>query len=145
MKIRNGFVSNSSSASFIVIWSTVDGENMSIDSALGKLFCSSGIFYDDKSDKISVWVGDKWEGDKFIPLLDVKEKIENSEQIFDEDEKIYLEIMKKTKKNDSKFITTFWTSMFNDARDFGPIASAFIMALSANNQDFDFKVKVVED
>jgi len=123
MKIRQGFVSNSSSASFIVHWRVKDfGEKFTIKRAFSKLY---QVFeYDEEKDEID------WEKAKYDVHL--KPKLE------------YIE--KFTKINaDGSFVTNFFTSMLNEPDDFGDVAKSFIMALMVYSDNFQIIDTKVED
>jgi len=94
MKIRRGFVSNSSSASFVVIWSDSEYDAHDTPSLFDIL---SRIF-------------PKWQ--------------ETREQYIDY-------ILQRTQKSLvwNTFCTTFYTTMYNDATDFGPEAMQFLTEL----------------
>ena len=113
MKQRNGFVSNSSSASFVVRW-TWKGENIekkTLEDAIKKI--------------LPMW------------MLDSEKK---------EFDGIYGEIKKAldgTRDNDWFYETSFFTTMYNCAEDFGPAAALFVVELLAN--DFKIDVSIEED
>lgn len=114
MKIRNGFVSNSSSGSFILHWrARTFGEEISIVEAIGKVFC---VWFNPDTKEI------RWED---FWNHEVKPKVE--------------EIINATVKNvDGSFTTTFWTSMVNSPEDFGEAAKSLVMGIIANeNGDFE--------
>lgn len=121
MKTRIGFVSNSSSASFIVTWRCrgLDSED-GIELALGSLFDLWNFEYDDEEHKID-W-GEISEHD--TGFWGSKSSIK----------KIVTDIMEQTEDlGDGKFKTTIWTSMMNDFRDFGPNIQHFMMAMAVQN------------
>ena len=107
MKMRNGFVSNSSSASFIIRW-RFDGEPENEKNAFDEAFC---LLFDvghgeDYAPDFSIW-------------KDMKE--------------IYDELRKKTKyEGHGEFESAFWTCMYNDIQDFGPAAAYLNLALDIN-------------
>jgi len=110
VKTRNGFVSNSSSASFIIQWrinGPVDtGEN--INSALRLLFDMS------REDTVS---------DIF---MDIGQERFSYQHFFDYIENRSKEISKGT------FETTFFTVMMNTMADFGPEALLLLSSLEMN-------------
>jgi hypothetical protein len=110
MKIRNGFVSNSSSASFIVHWRMrTMGKEVGIKQALSSVF-DACVYSDETKD----W---SWDDSYFI----------------DGYKKTFEEIMEKTEQNhDGSFTTKFWTSMMNSPSDFGTAATELVMALIVN-------------
>ena len=112
MKIRNGFVSNSSSGSFILNWRMrTFGKEANIQRAVGEAF---KVFFKEGTDEID------WEG---TWNKEVQPKVE--------------EVFKNTVKNyDGSFTSTFWTSMANSAEDYGEAAKSLVIGLVANN-DFE--------
>ena len=117
MKRRNGFVSNSSSASFIIHWRIKGfGEEFSIKEAILKLMDSYRYFVEE---------------DKFVPLY--KENTENEESI--KEKTMMEEIEKDTVKNkDGSYTTTFYTYMKNSMDDFGEAAKSMTIALVGNDK-----------
>ena len=125
MKIRTGFVSNSSSASFIVNWRCNWMNKEDGDGLEWALYCLMDIWnkrYDDEENKI-VWNirddhkdhtfwGSTAEMKKYI-----EEIIRNTEAIDDE----------------GRYCTRIFTSMMNDYRDFGPAIQSFMMAMGIAN------------
>ena len=114
MKKRMGFVSNSSSASFVVHWRMRSlGEKVTIKKALSHLFDISS--YDEGTDKVN-W-NDNW-------TKQYKDVIE------------YATNMSKL-NYDGSFTTLFSTVMMNTYDDFGNEAKSLILALVA---DDDFQI-----
>lgn len=104
MKIRNGFVSNSSSASFIVRWKLVDSEENDQEKLFNEAFCALyGPFSnDDGSPDLETW-------------FELKEDYES--------------LKKHTKFSNGIFETIFSTSMLNSLKDLGPTAALFNFVL----------------
>lgn len=123
MKQRNGFVSNSSSASFIVHWRVRSmGDNYSIARALAKLFDIYSSFEDDKFN----WEKSEWEASGW------KDKIET--------------LIEETRRNDDgTFTSSFFTSMMNSPEDFGEAAKSLVMGLVTNYDEFQIIDTKVED
>lgn len=111
MKIRNGFVSNSSSGSFIMHWRMKTfGKKVTLQKAVGEVF---GIFFKDGTDEMD------WEN---TWNKEAKDKVEK--------------IIKDTVDNrDGTFTSIFWTSMVNNAEDFGEAAKSLVMGVVVDSDD----------
>jgi len=110
MKTRNGFVSNSSSASFIVHWRMrTMGEDINIKLALSKLY---DLYSYDDENKDVVW-------DEYNEGF--KDLFENA--------------VKNTKQNaDGSFTTEAFTGMLNDYDDFGEYVKSLVFAVVADEE-----------
>lgn len=121
MKNRTGFVSNSSSASFVINWRMKTfGQDLTLKKAISVLFDS--YIYKEETDE---WVaGTEW--DK-------------------KDEAKFEEIANATviNKNDT-FTTKFFTNMKNDMDDFGEAAKSLVINL-VGNENFEIIDAKVED
>jgi hypothetical protein len=114
MKIRTGFVSNSSSASFVVQWRCrVDNEKtLSVTEAVSLL-----LFDDLSLTDESGWPRTPQYAD---------ESRDNWNEF-----KIAKELIEKTKHlHDNVYETLFRTSMRNDVTSYGPAAGALMLALT---------------
>jgi hypothetical protein len=109
MKIRNGFVSNSSSASFIIHWRVKDfGADYSTKRALATLY---DISYSAEQDEYNF---ERWDTE-YKPRLECMEK--------------------QTQKNaNGTFTSTFFTSMLNNCDDFGTDASSLLLAIAVSDR-----------
>jgi hypothetical protein len=109
MKTRNGFVSNSSSASFIIHWRMrTMGEETNIQKALSNLY---ELYNYDEEKKDFVW-------DEYNE--EFKDRFEG--------------VMKRTKQNaDGSFTTDEFIGMLNDYDDFGKNVQSLVFALVAND------------
>ncbi len=110
MKVRMGFVSNSSSGSFIMHWRMrTMGKEVTKEKAIGKVF---GAFV--KEDGTIDWEN-TWNADRNEIMKDAIEKTE--------------------KNTDGSFATTFWTSMVNNGDDFGETAKSMLICIVADEED----------
>lgn len=111
MKKREGFVSNSSSTSFVVHWRMrVMGEKTNIKEALSRLY--DAYIYDIEKGDFN-WDENEWSKKAF------KEKFET--------------IIENTKQVESgSFVTSAWTSMLNSYDDLGEVIQSLVFALVAN-------------
>ena len=139
MKTINGFVSNSSSASFIIKWKAKENLNAS----LCDLFCLDGYGYIKKSNG------------KYKNLFDTKinefkwkQTVENSKweenYYFNYNKEDIDTIIENTRNlGDGFFETVFFTCMMNDYTDFGESCNKFVSALifsEAENKD----IRIIE-
>jgi len=112
MKIRNGFVSNSSSASFIIHWRHKGmGNKISVKEAVARIF---GVdYYFDKVTEMVDWT-QAWNKEAEEKYNNVVEYTENN--------------------NDGSYTTTFFTAMMNSADDFGDSARSMLIGLVTNGE-----------
>lgn len=106
-----GFVSNSSSGSFIMHWRVrTFGKNVTMNQAMSKVF---EVWLKEGTDEFD------WEN---TWNKEVNPKVE--------------EAIKATVQNaDGSFTTAFWTGMVNSAEDFGETAKSMVMGIIANQDD----------
>ena len=127
MKNRNGFVSNSSSGSFIMNWRMkAFGEPVSIKKAVGEAFGAPFKYIAETGELTEEF---DWEN---AWNKEVQAKVEKA--------------IEATELNENgTFTTTFWTSMVNSAEDFGETAKSLVMGLVADEDDrFEIIDKKVE-
>jgi len=121
MKTRMGFVSNSSSASFIITWKLDDD-----------MFADLEPHWSAKDRAIDLLMGTYSFKEKQGKLVLDENSIGCSR-----DKKIFKEILDSTEElSPNKFETTFWTCMFNGPADFGDASGAFCAAWIIENRKF---------
>ena len=121
MKSRNGFVSNSSSASFVIHWKFRDfGDKIDINECLSKMYDLGSVAPDVEmmQDGQFVW--------------------ENIYEDCQEHKDVVEYIKKESFRNiDGTFTTSFFTPMMNSHEDFGEAAQSFVLGLVTND---DFQI-----
>ena len=112
MKIRNGFVSNSSSASFIIHWRHKGmGNKISVKEAVARIF---GVDYNfNKETEMVDWTS-TWR-------KEAEEKYNNAVEYTEDND-------------DGSYTTTFFTTMMNSADDFGDSAKSMLIGLVTNDE-----------
>jgi hypothetical protein len=111
MKERQGFVSNSSSGSFIMHWRMrTFGKIVTAQRAIGEVF---GVYFKEGTDEID-WEN-TWNKESKVK---VEEAIEHT-----------------ITNVDGSFTSTFSTSMVNGPEDFGEAAKSLVMGIVANEYD----------
>jgi hypothetical protein len=136
MKLRQGFVSNSSSASFVIKWDVIDGRDIFLRH---EKYTKEIIYYLFGARN---W-GNTEETYAWLPLKSI--------DMFKEEEPELCEQIDRIVKNtifDPKFgfTTDFLTAMHNDFRDFGKDAPIFLMALMVETRAGDgvFRLQSVD-
>jgi len=129
MKVRTGFVSNSSSASFVVKWRENDHHKSdSPDEAIAYLFNLS--YYSE---------------DECIYTVDKKKRLGDGEgdwDLMDNAQTVAEWALKNTEEIDGHYETSGWTSMMNSYADFPYQMAFFLFALDStrNIEIFDKKI-----
>lgn len=118
MKKRNGFVSNSSSANFVVVWKSNEDFGDDLVLAIGCLFDFSG----NKS-----WETDPGQFDDNELLKDARL------------------ILSRTRKIGKVYETIFFATMYNNINDFDPAAKSLLMALAIEAGPFELLYTRVEN
>jgi len=135
MKSRNGFVSNSSSASFVVHWKYRGfGEEVDILTALKIMYDLYGKWDGETGDRRQLSIVD---GGDFV-----WENISDGEQYKNSIEKIK---RFTTQNDDGTFTTIFETSMLNTHEDFGEAAQSFVLGLVVDDEFQIIDTKVDRD
>jgi len=131
MKIRNGFVSNSSSASFIVNWkwkADYGSEKNMLAATLLKIFSMYHTCGDVTLEEL--------ESDDFdFKKLDEEDGKERLEKI--------REMIKQTEEIDGWYTTMFWTCMYNENNDFGEVAKELMFYLLISGH-IEYNYEIIE-
>jgi len=118
MKSRIGFVSNSSSASFVIHWRVRSyGYDISVPDAIGRIF---DVDYEEGIK------GETWAEDKYIDPMTNLNRFTH-------------------KNSDGSFTTIFGTTMFNDYEDFGKDAMFLCTALVGSDRFEIIDAKIEKD
>jgi hypothetical protein len=134
MKTRYGFVSNSSSASFIITWWLVESFNTTtFKKAIKDLLDSYSIdtTYDEATDTISFNENTHSSKDKVLTLKQLIEHVET-----------HTTNKFNPSTRQTVFETDWFTIMYNDMRDFGKECHWFIMELLAHSRQFGFMTRI---
>jgi len=116
MKIRMGFVSNSSSGSFIMHWRVrTFGKKITLNKAIGNLM---GVYF-------------KRENEQETEEIDWENTWNHGEK-----DKIDKMIENTVVNDDGTFTSAFGTSMVNNSEDFGEAAKSLVMGIVAN-EDYE--------
>ena len=136
MKIRNGFVSNSSSASFIVRWKwkgDYSSEKNMLATTLLKIFSPYHGFGDGKSVTLEELKSDDFNFEKLNGIdEDGKERLEKIR-----------EMIKNTEEIDGWYTTMFWTCMYNENNDFGEVAKELMFYLLISGH-IEYNYEIIE-
>jgi len=125
MKIRSGFVSNSSSASFIIRWASNERyEDESLVEKLAHLFSLYSYNYDEENDRIG-------EIEEFDLMKTPKEVVNW--------------VLKNTNEEGHHYVTKSHINMFNSYGDFPSQISYLLLALTADNSFKVIEVEVDDD
>lgn len=147
MKVRNGFVSNSSASSFIIRWRTSQkddsGESESLASALYRLLNLEFHRYVKEDDGEETERHDLYNYDK--DRFEWKDNYEEEgwtkqDWGWDYSEKTIKEILRCTKKDGDVFETRFHTSMLNSYADYGEACEKFVFALTCGELHKGFEI-----
>jgi len=133
MKIRNGFVSNSSSASFIVKWKwkgDYSSEENMLAKSLLKIFsmyhkCGDVTLEELESDDFDFKKLDGIDEDGKERLEKIREMIKNTEEI------------------DGWYVTMFWICMYNENNDFGEVAKELMFYLLISGH-IEYSFEIIE-
>jgi len=137
MKIRNGFVSNSSSASFIVNWKLKEGwepDKNVLAATILKMFAPYHKLGDEELVTLDYLKSDKVDSDN----------LDTWEETGEERLRKIRKVIEKTVETDKGFTTTFWTCMYNENNDFGNTAKELMFNLLISD-GFEYDCHIEED
>ena len=138
MKKRNGFVSNSSSASFIVKWKWKEDygpeENVLANTVLN-MFAPYHKFEDESFVTLNYLKSEEIDFDKFYDWEEEngKERLEKIRHLINQ-----------TVETEEGFTTTFWTCMYNENNDFGELAKELMFNMLISKR-FEYSCQVKSD
>ncbi len=128
MKIRSGFVSNSSSASFIIKWK-IDTDRC------------EGNSKEERVQRAIIAIMD-------ATWLDIKQVMDKEANDGDSYSAIIRDMIEHTDEIDEetgKYVTSFWTIMYNCASDWGRTPGDMLMALETDYYAHLLETKVIND
>jgi len=139
MKQRNGFVSNSSSASFIVNWRWKEGygpEKNVLAASVLKIFAPWHRFGDSELVTLDYLKSDKIDFENLDSGCDYEDGEKRLEKIRD--------VINQTVETEEGFTTIFWTCMYNENNDFGEAAKELMFNLLLSNS-IEYSYQLEED